>query len=117
MRKSNIKHCILSAVLLCFTGLASTALLAVELDGFQQRPPKKSLNKPAEHSSATKEHHDDHHDHDGMPKTNKNSKKTKMHKDAPAEKPHEQHHDNDYDQQHDHDGLKKIPKTTPKKAQ
>lgn len=117
MRKSNIKHCILSAVLLGFTGLATTTLLAVEHDGFQQRPPKKSLNKPAEHSSATKEHHDDHHDHDGMPKTNKNSKKTKMHKDAPAEKPHEKHHDNDYDQQHDHDGLKKIPKTTPKKAQ
>lgn len=118
MGKSNAKQLFLSSVLLGFTGFASTTLLAIDHDGFQQRPPKKSINKPAENVSATKEHQDDHHDHDGIQNPKKSTKKTKMHKDAQAEKhheqgqdqKHEQHHDHDYDQQHDHDGLKVIPK-------
>lgn len=118
MGKSNAKQLFLSAFLLGFTGLASTTLLAIDHDGFQQRPPKKSVNKPAENASATKEHQDDRHDDDGIQKPKKSTKKTKMLKDAQAEKPHEQgqdqkhekHHDDYYDQHHDHDGLKVIPK-------
>lgn len=124
MGKSIAKQLFLSAVLLGFTGLASTTLFAIDHDGFQQRPPKKSVNKPAENTSATKATNDDHHDHDGIQKPKKSTKKTKMIKDAQAEKPHEQgqdqkheqHHDDYYDQHHDHDGLKVIPKAIPKKA-
>lgn len=103
MNKSNTKHLILNTLLLGLSGLDSTALLAVEHDGFQQQPPKKSVNKPAEHSSATKAQHDDHHDHDGIQKPKKNSKKTKMHKDAPTEKHHEQGYNQKHDQHHNND--------------
>jgi hypothetical protein len=114
MSKINAKCFIISALLLGFTGFANTLLLAVDHDGFQQQPAKKSLNKLPKKSFTTKARDDDHHSYDGIQKPKENTKKIKMQEDALTERhheqPHDQHHDHDHNSHHNHDGLKNTPK-------